>query len=113
MIKDRGNMKWTAMMLPEHLVKIREWKQDAYTEAPRSLSEWELEDIQQTIDHAFGQHKDITLTVWEGSGYVEWSGIINAIDNERKVIILNTLLKMKHVSINTVHGVRLNDEYYE
>ncbi|MFE3576768.1 hypothetical protein [Lysinibacillus sp. NPDC059133] len=49
MLKDRGNMKWTAMTLPEHLVKIREWKEEQFHDKKRELTEWELEEIEQTI----------------------------------------------------------------
>ncbi|MGN4125037.1 hypothetical protein ACMGD3_08480 [Lysinibacillus sphaericus] len=44
MIRDKGTIKWTTMLLPEHVEKIRKWKQEVYIEAPRSLSDWELED---------------------------------------------------------------------
>ena len=36
MIRDRGTIKWTAMMLPEHVQKIKQWKREAYAEAPRA-----------------------------------------------------------------------------
>ncbi|WP_369436109.1 hypothetical protein [Lysinibacillus fusiformis] len=35
MLRDRGTMKWTAMMLPEHLVEIKKWKQQQFAEVPR------------------------------------------------------------------------------
>ncbi|MGE7840072.1 hypothetical protein ACQKNX_04705 [Lysinibacillus sp. NPDC093712] len=43
MINDRGNMKWTSFMLHEHLVKLKEWKQEQFYDAKRELTEWELE----------------------------------------------------------------------
>ncbi|MBH9787958.1 YolD-like family protein, partial [Clostridioides difficile] len=42
MIKDRGNIKWASMMMPEHLDRLREYKK-GFTEQPRELTEWELE----------------------------------------------------------------------
>ncbi|WP_134024017.1 YolD-like family protein [Lysinibacillus sp. YR326] len=53
MIKDRGSMKWTAMMLSEHLVEIRKWKEEQFYDKKRELTEWELEEIEQTIQLAF------------------------------------------------------------
>ena len=35
MIRDRGRKKWTAMMLPEHITKLRDWVgKDSYEEKP-------------------------------------------------------------------------------
>lgn len=53
MLRDRGNMKWTAMMLPEHLVEIKKWKEEQFYDIKRELTEWELEEIEQTIQRAF------------------------------------------------------------
>ena len=53
MINDRGSMKWIAMMLPEHLVKIREWKQEQFYDKKCDLTEWELEEIELTIQRGF------------------------------------------------------------
>ncbi len=37
MIRDRGNIKWTAMMLPEHVKLLREWQeQDQVREKTRA-----------------------------------------------------------------------------
>lgn len=58
MIKDRGNIKRAAMMMPEHLDFLKEFKQEN-TEQSRELTEWELEELQQTIDQAFNQQMDI------------------------------------------------------
>lgn len=36
MLNDRGNMKWTALMLPEHLVQLKEWKKEQFYEKSAS-----------------------------------------------------------------------------
>ncbi|MFG3613337.1 YolD-like family protein [Rummeliibacillus stabekisii] len=113
MIRDRGTIKWTAMMLPEHVQKIREWKKEAYVEAPKELTEWELEDLQQVIDQSLAQNKIITLTVWESIKYVQWTGIIQAINPDKQELILETITKVKHIPINTINAARLDNEIFE
>lgn len=113
MIRDRGTIKWTAMMLPEHVQKIREWKKEAYAEAPKELTEWELEDLQQTIDQAIAQNKIITLTVWESIKYVQWTGTIQALNPNKQELTLETITKIKHIPINRIHSARLDDEILE
>ena len=113
MIRDRGTIKWTAMMLPEHVQKIREWKQESYAEVSRELTEWELEDLQQTIDQAVTQQKIVTLTVWESIKYVQWTGTIQALNPDKQELTLETITKIKHIPIHTIHAARLDEESYE
>lgn len=67
MIRDRGTMKWTAMTLPEHLALIRVWKQEQFYDKKRELAEWELEEIEQTIQRAIKMQKLIMLTLWSNN----------------------------------------------
>lgn len=112
MIKDRGTIKWTAMMLPEHIQKIKQWKREAYAEAPRTLTEWELEDLQQTINQAFKQHKTVTITTWQEAKYVQWTGTITALD-ESQQLVLETLTAVKRIPFHSIHAAHLEDESYD
>ncbi|WHY70345.1 YolD-like family protein [Fictibacillus enclensis] len=50
MIKDRGSLKWTSMMLPEHVKHLREWEQEDRDAAEDH--EWDeqlLEEMNQQI----------------------------------------------------------------
>ena len=42
MLKDRGNKKWTAMMLTEHVAKIRKWQESAYDIPEPEYDEFKL-----------------------------------------------------------------------
>ncbi|MET4559599.1 hypothetical protein ABIA69_000742 [Lysinibacillus parviboronicapiens] len=112
MIKDRGTIKWTAMMLPEHVQKIKQWKREAYAENPRNLSEWELEDLQQTINQAFKQHKTVTISTWQEAKYAQWTGTITALD-ESQQLVLETLTAVKRVPFHSIHAAHLEDGSYD
>lgn len=112
MIRDRGTIKWTAMMLPEHIQQIKQWKREAYAEAPRTLSEWELEDLQQTINQAFKQHKIVTISTWQGAKYVQWTGTIIALDKSQQ-LVLETLTAVKRIPFHLIHAAHLEDESYD
>lgn len=110
MIQDRGNIKWASMMLPEHLELLREYKQER-TEQPRELDEWELEELQKTIDQAFNQQLDIKLEVWKDYKITQWTGIIKSINTNE--LILETLLKTKNISIQSIQSAQLDADYYD
>lgn len=50
--RDRGKIKWTAMMLPEHIYLLREWqKEDDYIPKP-DLTDFDLQDNQEQLESA-------------------------------------------------------------
>lgn len=113
MIRDRGMTKWTAMMLPEHTQKIHEWKREAYVEAPRELTEWELEDLQQTIERAFTQQTLVTITTWNDGKYTSWTGTIKALNEETQQLFLEINTTTKSISRHVIDAANLENEGYD
>lgn len=110
MIKDRGNIKWASMMLPEHLELLREYKEEQM-EQPRELTEWELEELQKTINQALNQQLAIKLEVWKDAKITQWTGIIKSINTNE--LILETLLKTKSIPIQSIQSAQLDADYYD
>lgn len=46
MLRDRGNKKWSAMMLSEHTEMLRSLNEEQLKEYPLERTEWELEHLQ-------------------------------------------------------------------
>lgn len=109
MIRDRGNMKWTAMMLPEHLVGIREWKQEQFYDKKRDLTEWELEEIEQTIQRAFKMRQLVTLTLWNNNKLHDETGLVTGMDPIKKELLLDTDMAIKHISFEEFQDAKLVD----
>ncbi|WP_262173231.1 YolD-like family protein [Saccharococcus sp. Marseille-Q5394] len=87
-IKDRGRIKWTAMMLPEHLADLREWHaEDEHTERPE-LTEWDLAALQEEIEIAHKRKCETLIKTWRDGRIIENQGIIEAIDLHNKAILL-------------------------
>ena len=80
MIRDRGNIKWTAMMLPEHLRELRKWQaEDDLVKRP-DLSEWDLQQIQQEIDRAIRSRKLTEVQTWSDGILHRYAGVIASTD---------------------------------
>lgn len=100
------------MMMPEHLDVLRENKQDT-TIQRRDLNEWELEEIQQTIDQAYSQQLDIKVEAWEDNRIIQWTGTIKSINFNTNELILDTLLKTKRIPIQSIQSAQLEADYYD
>ena len=109
MLKDRGSMKWTAMMLPEHLVEIRKWKQEQFHDKKRELTEWELEEIEQTIQRAAAMQKLVQLTLWNNNNLHNKIGSVTGIDPYKKELLLDTDISVKRISFYEIQDAKLVD----
>ncbi|MCA1030629.1 YolD-like family protein [Bacillus timonensis] len=66
MIRDRGNIKWTAMMLPEHVKLLRDWaNEDSFEQMP-VLDEQQLEEMNGVLGEAMEGGTELAITHYEG-----------------------------------------------
>lgn len=80
MIRDRGNMKWTSMMLPEHVKLLRNWSEaDTYQEKPE-LDEQQLEQFNEIICMAMEEHVELVFTYYHEHFHHTCSGYVHYID---------------------------------
>lgn len=111
MLKDRGTIKWTALMLPEHVKLLREWNKEDDYQLPKEKSEWELEELQQTIQYAASAKKPLSLSIWNNQYWVYEQGIITALDRSKGALLLETNTVVKRVPVNFIYDAKLLDEY--
>lgn len=86
-IRDRGNKKWSmAMMLPEHVEKIKKWKDaDNYIERPQ-FDEWELQGLQGEIELAYKRQSEVSVSVWKAGRMEPFIGKISKLDQRLNLI---------------------------
>ena len=88
MIRDRGNIKWTAMMLPEHVKLLQEWKaQDENVEKPE-LDEWGLQDLNEQLQIAYANNLEVELSIWKEKRIFKVIGIITKLDTKSASLYL-------------------------
>ncbi len=80
MIKDRGNIKWTAMMLPEHVAMLRELKLSENKKSKPVIDEQQLEEMNNTIHLAITNKKIVNVTYFKDFDYKTINGIIQRFD---------------------------------
>ncbi|MGX9133065.1 YolD-like family protein [Rummeliibacillus sp. JY-2-4R] len=93
MLRDRGNIKWTAMMLPEHVQRLRNWQQETKQIAKPIYDEWTLQALGEELMQAYCGQKEVLLEVWHQQASTEYRGIITALNNEDKKLCLYNIIK--------------------
>lgn len=100
MIKDRGTMKWTAMMLPEHVQQLRKiWGDDHKVTMP-TIDEQQLEIINNTINLAMTEHLLLKITYYDHANYFNTTGYAQKTDPYTSMITILTI-KGSTLSIRT------------
>ena len=105
MIRDRGRKKWTAMMLPEHLTKLRDWVgEDSYEEKP-AIDEWMLQEFQQQLDIAYQSQCEMYIRTWEKGLFAVTTGILTRLDEQAQLIYIVDEGMVQKILLNTIVGI--------
>lgn len=80
MIRDRGNIKWTSMMLPEHVKLLRDWSEADHYQEKRELDEQQLEQFNEIICMAMEEHAELVFTYYQEHFHHKCSGYVHYID---------------------------------
>lgn len=88
-IKDRGNIKWTAMMLPEHRDALYKMARSQEDVPPPSKSEEELGELAEKLARSMQYEEVVTIKYWKAKRHHELVGIVKIIDPYKKVILVD------------------------
>ena len=110
MLKDRGRMKWTAMMLPEHVAMLREWAHEDSYESERLLDEQQLEEMNMTMGEALETGKTVTITYYEQRRYQLLIGTIHYYnETQQKLHVIDRFEQPHYIALNRMVDIRFTD----
>lgn len=110
MIRDRGRIKWTSMMLPEHVKMLRDWvKEDAY-EYRKELDEQQLEAMNETLLGAMEFDQQVIISHYHGHHYEIVMGKIHYWDQAfGKLHIADQFDEIHKIKLEDIYDIRLAD----
>jgi len=80
MIRDRGRIKWTAMMLPEHVEQLRDWQKEDEHQLRQQPDEQQIEQWNYQIHEAAERNLQLSIHYWDNEKVVESKGHIQKIN---------------------------------
>ncbi|MDW0111547.1 YolD-like family protein [Sporosarcina saromensis] len=96
MIRDRGRIKWTAMMLPEHVEQLREWQKEDGYEVRRQPDEQQIEEWNLRIQEALETKEQLVVHYWREPDVVCAKGFIQKADVLEGVLQLQSPTGVAH-----------------
>jgi len=107
-LKDRGNKKWTAMMLIEHRKRLKELKESEKDRKKPILDDQEKEEINYKLQQAVQNNQPVEIKYHEDKRFKTASGVIKKVDSYRKeVIISEEVGEQQKISLNNLLDLRL------
>ncbi|AYC29631.1 YolD-like family protein [Paenisporosarcina cavernae] len=82
-IKDRGNIKWTSLFLPEHVKAMREWQEDIGKVDKPLLDEFDLQMLQEELEIALQTQKEVRIREWKDGVFVLHRGVIVGANSQK------------------------------
>lgn len=110
MLRDRGTIKWTSMMLPEHLTQLKQDLVDVSKIEKPSLDDQQIEEMDLLVSEALEFNKELKFKLFN-NGFVEnVTGRVHYINFEQQKLHVkdqndNTI----YINMNNIIGVTYND----
>jgi len=89
--KDRGNKKWTAMMLIEHRKRLKELKEHEDDKEKPILDDQEKAVINSRLQQALQSNLNVVINYYRDKRFKTTAGKIDKIDVNNRVIWINDI----------------------
>lgn len=104
------NLMWESsrMMLPEHVERILDWKQEDERHPQPIIDEQQWEEYNQIIQEALIAQQKVAVTVWENGVFVDIEGWIHNVDAQLRRIRLDLdEFDVEYVDIKMIAAVKM------
>ncbi|MCM3024615.1 YolD-like family protein [Heyndrickxia ginsengihumi] len=110
MIKDRGNKKWVAMMLPEHVEMIKQINIDLEKQEQPILDEDKIQELETRISYSLQYHLPVDFKIWIDGFEQHISGYVQSIDHvQRKFKLRDMNDNVKYINFSEIVDIRIMD----
>jgi hypothetical protein len=94
--RDRGTIKWTAMMLPKHVKLLSEWQ-----------AEYDFEELAHQIQIAFQTNSELTIQYWQNGSAFEVEVFIKELPQNSPYLNVLTTTAVKKLYIPHILKITL------
>lgn len=107
MNRDRGRIKWTAMMLPEHVDLLRSWTAEDRLEPYTEADEWTLQEIDEQLRMAFHHQQQVRIRYWQAGQFRTEEGRILQINPTKQQLNVEGGNGQVNIPFTTIRQVEL------
>jgi hypothetical protein len=107
-LKDRGNKKWTAMMLIEHRKRLKELKESEKDREKPILDNQVKEEINYKLQQAVQKKLPVEIKYYDNKRFKTATGVVKKVNlNRKEVIISEKGGRYQQISLTNLLNLRL------
>ncbi|MBU9711043.1 YolD-like family protein [Evansella tamaricis] len=106
MNRDRGTIKWTAMMLPEHVAMLRDLEYRQRKQPKPEVDLQQLEEYEFIIAESLEYQNDLTFKYWKNGFYEKFTGRVQFVDPVTKRLhVINDQDEIEYIPIENITSI--------
>ncbi|MCY7981252.1 YolD-like family protein [Bacillus inaquosorum] len=110
MLRDRGTIKWTSMMLPEHLTQLKQDLIDVSKIEKPSLDDQQIEEMDLLVFEALEFNKELKFKLFNNGLVENVTGRVHYFNFEQqKLHVKDQNDNTVYINMNNIIGVTYND----
>lgn len=110
MLRDRGNIKWTAMMLPEHVAMLRKLKESQNYRTKPVIDEQQLEQFNYLIENSIKTKEPIKITYFKDESFKTIVATIRNMDTIlKKIRVMNEVGEIVQICLENIIEIKIVD----
>ncbi|GGJ11649.1 YolD-like family protein [Paenibacillus hunanensis] len=104
--QDRGNKKWSAMLLPEHRERLRQMAENEQKVVKPRLDADQWEDLNYKIQAALIEKRIITITHFKHDAVIDVAGTISKYDPINRTLHVQEDERLIKIKLSNIIEVR-------
>src|SRR5690625_1904318 len=109
MFRDRGNIKWVSLMLPEHVRLLKEYKQDLQAIEKPIVDEQKYEEFNMIISQAIEENIYLEFTYYQKDQLKQIVGQVHHVNQLNKELII---YEQKYQVLNIIITITIEENIY-
>jgi adenylate kinase family enzyme len=104
-MNERGSIKWTSLMLPEHIQELKRLSQRQYDVNQPVLSEDQQEEIQRKVREAYETQAPVTIEYYENKRIHSVSGTIDKVNLTMRQLEISSRTGLDYVGFTKLISI--------
>lgn len=107
MVNDRGNIKWTSLMLPEHVEMLRALDEEEKNVEKPILSEDKLMEMEKVLQQAMEYKQLVSMEYFHNKRILPYKGVVtSAASGKLQVVTENGI---EYLAVNNVVDIKWSE----
>jgi hypothetical protein len=111
-IRDRGNIKWTSLMLPEHVRELRKYLNEEYYDIPEPILDGEqMNEMNLLVLESMEFHFPLQFTLYKQKRLIPLEGYVHFVDHiKQEFRVVDFDEYVHHIPLHQIKNIHKYEE---